>query len=172
MRKLGPKGMRWLKIFHLISVALWFGGISSLVILIFGAALSSFEEVSAIYSSMRKIDELLIRNGGQGILITSLIYSIWTHWGFFKHKWVTVKWGIFALQMVFGIGFLNRWVGTNVHLLETEKSMALSNPIFIQNHSLIQIGTITQALVIIIVIGISVIKPWKKKDKVLIRNAG
>jgi hypothetical protein len=42
------------------------------------------------------------------ILITSLIYSIWTHWGFFKHKWVTVKWGIFALQMVFGIGFLNR----------------------------------------------------------------
>jgi hypothetical protein len=59
-----------------------------------------------------------------------------------------------------------------VHLFETEKSMALSNPIFIQNHSIIQIGTITQALVIIIVIGISVIKPWKKKDKVLHGDGG
>lgn len=171
MRKLGPVGTKWLKIFHLISVALWFGGIACLVTLRYGIQLSSFDEVNTAYNSMRVIDDVLIRNGAQGLLITSLIYSIWTHWGFFKHRWITIKWVIFISQMILGIGFLNRWVNTNIHLLETEKSIALSNTVFIQNHSLIQAGAITQIILITIVICISVLKPWKKKDKVFVQKA-
>lgn len=108
MKKLGSGGMKWLKILHIVSVSLWFGGIISLIALRSGLDLSSFDEVNATYNSMRLIDETLIRNGAQGILLTSIVYSIWTNWGFFKHRWVAVKWVVFAAQMVLGIAFLNR----------------------------------------------------------------
>jgi len=91
MKKIGAEGTKWLKIIHIISVTLWFGGIISLLALISGINLSVFDEVNATYRSMRIIDEYIIRNGAQGILITSIIYSIWTNWGFFKHRWVAVK---------------------------------------------------------------------------------
>lgn len=163
MKKLGAGGMKWLKILHIISVALWFGGIISLIALRSGLDLSSFDEVYATYNSMRLIDETLIRNGAQGILLTSIVYSIWTNWGFFKHRWVAVKWVVFIAQMVLGIAFLNVWVGGNVALLISEKSAALSNPIFLHNHLLIQYGTISQVILIVFLICISVLKPWKKK---------
>lgn len=164
MKKIGPEGTKWLKIIHIVSVALWFGGIISLVALRSGADMGSFENVNAAYHSMRTIDELIIRNGAQGILLTSIVYSIWTHWGFFKHKWVAVKWVVFIAQMVLGIAFLNSWVGTNVALLAAEKSAALSNPVFIRNHTLIQTGTISQVILVILLICISVLKPWKRKN--------
>jgi len=70
----------------------------------------------------------------------------------------------FLAQMLFGIIFLNSWVGANISMLSAEKSLALSNPVFIQNHSLIQIGTISQIVLLIFLICISVLKPWKKKN--------
>lgn len=163
MKKLGSKGTKWLKILHIISVALWFGGIVSLLALRSGLQLSAYEEVNATYHSMRTIDEILIRNGAQGIILSSLLYSIFTNWGFFRHKWVAVKWIVFVGQMVLGIAFLNRWVGTNVSLLSTEKAAALTNPAFLQNHSLIQFGIYTQIILIVLLTIISVFKPWKNK---------
>jgi len=50
----------------------------------------------------------------------------------------------------------------NIVILETEKSMALNNPIFIQNHSLRQYFVIVQVVITVFIICISVIKPWKK----------
>jgi hypothetical protein len=164
MKKLGTVGTKWIKILHIISVGLWFGGVMALLALSVGLPLSDFEEVNTAYRSMRIIDTLLVRNGAQGIIITSLLYSIFTNWGFFKHKWVVVKWVAFIAQMIFGIVFLNGWTEANVILLEAEKSMALINPVFIQNHSLRQTGIIIQIVVIVILICISVLKPWKNKS--------
>jgi uncharacterized membrane protein len=164
MKKIGAQGTKWLKIAHIISVTLWFGGIISLVALRSGINLSVYEEVNATYQSMRVIDDYIIRNGAQGILLTSIIYSIWTNWGFFKNRWVAVKWVVFLAQMLFGIIFLNTWVGANISMLSAEKGLALSNPVFIQNHSFIQIGAISQIILVIFLICVSVLKPWKKKN--------
>ncbi len=38
------------------------------------------------------IDKFFLIHGGIGIVLTALIYSIFTKWGFFKVKWVGVKW--------------------------------------------------------------------------------
>jgi hypothetical protein len=164
MKKLGSNGTKWLKILHIISVTLWLGGITSLLALTLGLQLSDFEEVNAAYRSMKIIDTILVRNGAQGILLTSIIYSIWTNWGFFKHKWVAVKWVAFIAQMIFGIIFLSKWTEANIALLEVEKGMALINPIFMQNHLIRQTGIIIQIAIIVILICISVIKPWRSKN--------
>lgn len=36
MKKLGPSGTKWLKILHIISVSVWFGGVISLFALSLG----------------------------------------------------------------------------------------------------------------------------------------
>lgn len=159
MKKLGSGSIKWLKIFHIIFVTLWFGGILNLLTLRLGIKLSSFNQVNTAYNSIRIIDNYLIRNGAQGILITSIVYSIWTNWGFIKYRWIAVKWVVFVSQMVFGIVFLNKWVGQNISLLNTEKSLALNNPIFMQNDLLMQIGIVTQIILVIFLICISVLKP-------------
>ncbi|MEH7522110.1 DUF2269 domain-containing protein, partial [Bacillus sp. JJ1503] len=51
----------------------------------------------------------------------------------------------------------------NMELLETQKEMALSNPIFIQNHEIRQYAVYFQVLVTIFIFIISFLKPWKKK---------
>lgn len=164
MKKMGSTGMKWLKVFHLVSMSLWFGGVASLLALISGADLTNFDMVNAAYNSMRSIDSTVVRNGGQGILITSLIYSIGTNWGFFKHKWVAAKWGIFIAQMAFGIAYLNGLIEKNIEILHTEKALALSNQAFLNNHTYATVGLLTQCIIIVVVIWISVIKPWKSKN--------
>ena len=164
MKKLGPRSTKWLKILHIVFVALWFGGIISLLTLRLGLSLSVFDQVNVTYNNMKIIDDYLIRNGAQGILITSVIYGFCTNWGFFKHKWIAVKLVAFISQMIFGIFFLNSWMGANISMLNTEKVMALNNPAFIHNNSLIQFGIVSQLILIIFLICISVLKPWKKKN--------
>jgi len=44
----------------------------------------------------------------------AVVYSIFTNWGWFKHKWITVKWCINAFGMVLGTFWLGQWVNTLV----------------------------------------------------------
>lgn len=169
MKKLGPLGTKWLRIIHLVFVALMFGGIISSVALRFPLQLTAFDEVNITYKSLKIISDHIIRYGAQGIILTGLIYSIWTNWGFIKHKLVAVKWVVFIAQTLFGILFVDRWMEKNISMLNTEQTLALTNAAFIQNHSLIQSGAIAQIAVIIFLICISVLKPWKKK---LLNNKG
>lgn len=51
-------------------------------------------ELYSIYASMKFIDYVILATGGMGSLLTGLIYSVFTNWGWFKHKWIIVKWCI------------------------------------------------------------------------------
>ncbi|MNI98051.1 hypothetical protein D3C73_1568190 [compost metagenome] len=48
-------------------------------------------------------------------------------------------------------------------MLETQGAMALSDPVFLQNHEIRQVFVWFQIAVTIFIIIISVWKPWKKK---------
>jgi hypothetical protein len=75
-----------------------------------------------------------------------------------------VKWGVFIFQTVFGIFFIDRWMVANMHLLQTEESLALSNPLFLHNELLIKSGAMVQIALLVFLIAISVIKPWRKRS--------
>lgn len=164
MKKLGSVGIKYLKICHIVFVMLMFGGIISSVVLRFGFPLTEFDQVNISYENLKIISDHVIRYGAQGIIITSLIYSIWTPWGFKKYNWVAVKWIIFVGQTLLGIFFVDRWIEKNISMLETEKGLALTNPAFLHNHTLITFGAFAQILLIIILIWLSVFKPWTKRS--------
>jgi len=161
MKKLRANKLKTLKIVHLFFIALWFGGGISAVLISFLPSMANPEAIMGIYLAMEFIDYYAIVTGSLGCLITGIIYGVWTHWGFFKFKWVSAKWVVMIIQMVIGAAFLGQAVGSNVKLLKTLGSKAISNQQFMMNQNLIQFLGILQSVFLTFLIAISVLKPWK-----------
>ncbi|WP_018758309.1 DUF2269 family protein [Paenibacillus terrigena] len=163
MKKWNPATMKWLKIVHLILVTLFFGGIMSSVALNFGMSLHEYEETLDSYQAMVRISDQIIRIGAVGTLLVGFVYGIFTSWGFFRHRWITVKWVLFLIQTLIGIFIVDKLMVANMGMLESQHAQALTNPAFIQNHEFRQYAVIIQIGITLFIIAISVIKPLKKK---------
>ncbi|MFD1357920.1 DUF2269 family protein [Fictibacillus halophilus] len=163
MKTIGNKGLKWLKIIHIVLAALFFGGIMSSVAINAGVKLDSYEMTLETYKRIVVISDYVIRTGAVGTLLVGFIYGIFTNWGFFKHRWVTVKWVLFIVQTLVGIFVVDNLMMTNMAILEREKALALSNPTFIENHELREYAVWFQVGVTLFIFSISVLKSWKKK---------
>ncbi|QIZ06400.1 DUF2269 family protein [Priestia megaterium] len=166
MKKLGPVRMKLLKIIHIILVALFFGGIMSSLALNFGVKLATYDETFETYKRIIIISDQIIRIGAVGTLLVGFLYGMFTNWGFFKHRWVTVKWILFVGQTILGIFIVDKLMMANIAILETEKARALVNPEFIQNQTIRQYAIMIQVAITIFIFCISVFKPWKKQKLV------
>lgn len=52
--------------------------------------------------SMKFVDDWIIIPGAMGSLLTGVLYTVFTRWGWFKHRWITVKWAITIFGILFG----------------------------------------------------------------------
>ncbi|WP_203558177.1 DUF2269 family protein [Bacteroides sp. 214] len=161
--KLKPQGVKILKMLHIFLAFCWIVGGLTLCLLVFITHPQSGDELFMRSRILQVVDDYFIIYGAIGSLITGLIYSIWTNWGFFKHTWITVKWVMIVLQILFGTFVLGPCVNDNVILADQLREAALTDPVFIENIRMTQLwGTVQTALLLIVII-ISVQKPWKKK---------
>ncbi len=165
MKRIGPKGLRWLKIIHVFLVVLFFGGILSSLALNLHIDFTKYAEAYLGYKSVIIISDNIIRWGAVGTLLVGFIYGFFTNWGFFKHRWVGVKFILFIIQTVVGIFVVDKLMVANMDMLETQKELALSNPEFIQNHAIRQYAIYFQVAVTIFIFIISFLKPWKKRKQ-------
>ncbi|MCF8095947.1 MAG: hypothetical protein K9J79_11375, partial [Desulfobacteraceae bacterium] len=111
MLKLKAKGLKWVKFFHMITVACWVGGGVSLLLLYFLKGGGTDGGVLyGINKSIHHIDiYVVVIPGAIGCLITGLIYSSLSNWGFFKHKWLIFKWIVTVAAILSGTFFLGPW---------------------------------------------------------------
>lgn len=163
LKKIGPKGMKWLKIIHVFLVVLFFGGILSSLALNLHIDFTKYDEAYLGYKNIIIISDHIVRWGAIGTLFIGFIYGFFTSWGFFKHKWVGVKFVLYLIQTIVGIFIVDKFMIANMELLEVQKELALRNPLFIQNHEIRQYAVYFQVFVTIFVFIISFLKPWKKK---------
>lgn len=163
MKKMGTKAARWLKILHIVLVSLFFGGIMSSLVLNFNMKLAAYDQTLDMYQNVVAISDYIVRTGAVGTLLVGFIYGLFTNWGFFKHRWVTIKWILFIIQTIVGITIVDELMVENLALLEAEGSKALTNPVFIDNHTVRQYAVYFQIAVTLFIFAISVLRPWKKK---------
>ncbi|MFN8440154.1 MAG: DUF2269 family protein [Caldilineaceae bacterium] len=157
--------MKWLKIVHIFLSILFLGGILSSFMLTLGMDLTNYAAVFASYKSIVLISDHIVRYGGVGNLLLGVIYGAFTTWGFFKHRWLTVKWIIFVGQTLVGIVIVDGLMVSNMLLLETQGAAALSNPVFLHDHYLRQAVVVVQILLTLFILVISGLKPWRSKKK-------
>jgi hypothetical protein len=99
---LGKNGRKILKGFHITFVSLVGGGLFSTMILFLGKrSLGLNANVFLMDLSIFRIFSWVVNYAFFGIIVTAVIYALFTPWGFFKHHWIILKWivlvGMFLL---------------------------------------------------------------------------
>lgn len=165
MKKLKGRGARLLKTIHIVCIAIWFGGVMSWFPLVYGADLTDYESTRTAYLHMRSIAWNVIGWGGIGSLLSGLMNALLTNWGLFKHKWVTFKFFAVICLILYGMFFLEDRMMLNIGLFEEIGQAALVNEDFLRNHMYIRRGLLIEALAFVIIISVSVFKPWSHWKK-------
>jgi hypothetical protein len=163
MKRMSATGQRWLKCFHVLSAGVWVGTAVSLATKQFFITPSREAELFGILSTLDFIDLGVLVPGAIGTLITGLIYSIWTNWGWFRHRWITVKWIICLFGVSFGTYPLGPWLSSLVQISEKQGLASFHDPLFMHNYSMLSLFGTFQALTIVFAFFVSVLKPWGKK---------
>ena len=149
--------------FHILFAFNWIIGGMALCLLLFVTYPATGDELYMRSKILQIIDNYFIITGAVGATITGFIYNIWTNWGLFKHRWIVVKWILAILQALFGMFVLVPCINENVVMVSQLRDAALTDPVFLGNIRTTQIWGTIQTTFLILVIAISVQKPWKKK---------
>jgi len=166
MAKLKPQAVKILKMFHIYFSFSWIIGGVALCLLTFITYPESGDELYMRSRILQILDDYFIISGALGALATGLVYSIWTNWGFFKHPWIIVKWIMTILQIAFGTFVLGPCINNNVVIANQLRDAALADSAFLNNIHTTQIWGTVQTSLLLLIIVISIQKPWKKKRKV------
>lgn len=162
MKKLGSKGMKVLKTIHLILVMMWTIGVVSMAILTF-VSVQSGDELYMKFKIIRFIDDWLVIPGATLTVFVGIAYGVWTNWGFFKHRWITVKWIAGMTVIIVGTFVLSPWLDANLETADRMRDAALTDADFLYQSELVFYCGVFFSLVLLFLTGISVFKPWKTK---------
>lgn len=167
MAKLGLRGTQTLKGIHLFFICAWLGaGLSVLVLGLIQGNFTNGDEIYAVNAASTFIDEYLIIPSAVATLVTGIVYSIFTRWGFFKHKWITFKYIVVVAQILFGALFLGSWSNTVTEIVDIERGAALQNSVYLHSSEMLLYWGAAQMTLLVVVIFISIYKPWgKRKEK-------
>lgn len=159
------RGMKILKIVHLLGASCWLGGAGSLILLNLSSAEAGREGMLyGIMFSSHVLDMWVVITLGLGTcVVTGFIYGLLTPWGFFRQRWVAVKWLVTAFCFASGWLFLGRWEGAMLALSEAAGNAALESAAYQHIRALHLGGSLLQAALLIFLFSISVIRPWKKR---------
>lgn len=162
MKTLGANGMKILKISHILCGIMWIGGVMALVCIMLGTHPTTPEQIYIAARDQLIIDEWFLIPGGVGIVITSLIYSIFTKWGFFKFRWIEVKWILTIILVVLGKAYMGVLIVRNMEYAEQMLYKNISSAPFFTNVHNVAVAGIVQLIGFMAVLILSVVKPWNK----------
>lgn len=164
MKKIGPRGLRWVKGFHLLAVSCWVGGGVSLFLLYFlKKGITDGNVLYGINKSIHHVDiSVIVIPGAFGCLLTGLLYSGFSRWGFFKQKWLIFKWIVTIGAILFGTFYLGPWETAMMNISAEIGMEALTDSAYLYNQTMNLLFGTGQVLLLIITIFVSVFKPWRK----------
>ena len=159
---LGIKGRRILLSIHILLNSILFGGFVSILFLNF---IKKGEGDYALNLAIFKIHDLVITYAAFGVIITGLLFSLFTKWGFLDFYWVTLKWISLGILFFLIIAFVGPAVNGIAAISDVEGVQALINPEYLKYEEDVNFLSILILLILISIVAISVFKPWGKRRK-------
>ncbi|MEL7563765.1 MAG: DUF2269 family protein [Dehalobacterium sp.] len=164
MKKIGIRTRGWIKGFHILFSALWVGAAFCMMLLAFVKGhITNGDELWVINKSIKLIDDFIIIPSALGCLITGIMFSTLTNWGFFKHNWITIKYIITFTTILFGTFFLGHWVNGMEAISASDRLLSLQNPSYVHYAEMNKYFGTLQAVILAVTLFISVLKPWGKR---------
>lgn len=166
MKKVSPAGRKWLKGLHIFFACLWVGTGFSMMALAFARGHTpNGDELYAVNAGIKLLDDVLIIPAAFGSLITGILICWLTDWGFFRFNWVIFKWVSTIAQILFGTFWLGPWVNGATAIANAERAMALQNSTYLYFREMNNWFGSLQVALLVVVVFVSVIKPWGKRLK-------
>jgi hypothetical protein len=162
---LGTTGRQWLKSIHLILSVIWLGAAISMNVLRFAWAPSVNGDLYAVDHSIALIDNWVVVPAAWASLLTGFLESWLTTWGFFKYRWVTVKWIVTVAIMIYAPLFIAQWDRNIEAISKVEGLLALQNSAYLQYRLLYTLSGIGLIAALALLSVISTLKPWTKQDR-------
>ncbi len=162
MKQFTVKQQRWLKGFHLLSVSIWLTcGIVMLSFSHIASEINSGDQLYMLNYLTDFIDMKILVPAAIFTLLTGLLYSVYTKWGFFKHRWLLFKWVVTVAIIITGTIFTGPWIEEMANMAKRDGIAVLHNSHYIMiNRSQFIIG-LCMNITLIFTLFISVFKPWK-----------
>lgn len=103
--------LKLVKALHLMASVSWVGGAFALLVLagLREASRLDPEMVRVINECIFYVDSLLVLPGVVGCIVTGLLYSVYTPFGFIKYFWIAYKWIVCLNAFFWGSLFLGPW---------------------------------------------------------------
>jgi hypothetical protein len=127
-REIKGDAYKWLKVWHLVFVTIWLG--SALALLAGQIWLRTVPELLPywILDTLNMIDWFVLVPGATGVVITGVIFSLKTHWGWGKeYYWIRAKWLIALLGVIVGTFYLAPWLHEMLIIAKAEGVEAYQN---------------------------------------------
>jgi len=165
MKNFSPNGIKVLKTAHLIFVMLWTVGVIVMALLLLMNSQTG-DELFMKYKAVRFIDDAIVIPSVIITVVIGILYGLKTNWGFFKHRWVTVKWIVGIVVIIIGTFVLSPMLDSNLEMADTMRAYVASDHEILIRENIIFFSGCGSSLALIILVVISVFKPWKQKKKV------
>lgn len=163
---------RILKILHLLAVSFWIGGALSEILIFYATSTAESEgELFGLLRGARFVAVyVVVYLGAFGSFFTGLAYSLCTNRGFFRHKWIIIKWASTVYLIICGLTLLGPW---STEMLETAQSLgidALADGGYIMARFKLLSLLSAHVAILIVLTAISVYKPWETGEAIELLN--
>jgi hypothetical protein len=162
MAEFGPRGRKWALSFHVLFSAVWLGAAVAMVVIMClrPAAPRTGAELLAWCLAVKLIDDIIIIGSAAGALLTGLLLSWRTKWGFFVWFWVAFKLVATVAMVTFGAACLGPWIDETAAAVGSNGLEALDDPAFRAVRDRTTLFGGLQVGLLVFVVFVSVFKPW------------
>lgn len=165
MLKLNTTGTKILKILHLLVVMTWTVSIVAMWVLSW-ITYDTGQELFMYYKCLVWIDRLLTVPAAIVSIVTGFIYGLFTPWGFFKQRWIIVKWIVCGIVILLAsLVFYPACQHAYVTILQ-DYDAALNDSQVKTSLKMARDASFYQAIALIFLVVISVFKPWRKHQPI------
>lgn len=162
MKKLSISGQKFLKAIHLVAVGLWFSCVIILLVIpVIAGNIVTGEELYMYNLIYHFVDMYILTPAAIATLLTGVVYSLFTKWGFFKHGWLIYKWIVTLGIIVTGTFYLGPMVTRMLAIADLKRLNALQDAYYLQGVTIGIWAAIVNTLLLITAVFFSVYKPWK-----------
>ena len=166
MKPLSRSQQNLLKVLHIFSASVWLTGVVILAVLPFVSNnITSGDELYMYNVIYHFIDIKVLTPAAIFTLITGLIFSVFTKWGFFKHGWLIYKWVITAVIILTGTFYLGPMVTNMLSITDNQRIVSLEDPYYQMGTKIGLWASIVNTILLTIAVVVSVYKPWKNTKK-------
>ena len=162
MKKLSMSGQRFLKAVHLVVVGLWLSCVIVLLVMpIISRHIETGEELYMYNLIYHFIDLYILTPAAIATLLTGIVYSLFTKWGFFRHGWLVYKWIVTLTIIISGTFYLGPMVTKMLAITDLKRLSALQDAYYVQGVTIGIWAAIINTLLLLTAVFFSVYKPWK-----------